>query len=199
MQAYEDRKRLEKAFEQAMIPRRFQTRSLDNFIVENEGQAKAKKTCQWYIDTWQERKEAGSCLLFTGNVGTGKTHLSTAIANALIAFGCTALFTTVSDIMRTIKATYDKDSEQSERQAIKSFVIPDLLIIDEISVNQNSEHEKRLMFEVINKRYEEVKPTIVLTNLPPELLKENLGDRILDRLREGGGKMVSFNWSSSRS
>lgn len=195
---YETKRRIEDKLKRSMIPKRFQGKTIDSFVTANEGQERAKRISQWYVSTWTDRLENGSCLLFCGNVGTGKTHLSTAIANEIIKAGCFALFTTVADVMRSIKSTYDKDSELSERQAMRAFTDPDLLIIDEISVQQGSEHEKRLMFEIINKRYEDVKPTIVLTNLAPDALKEHLGDRILDRLREGGGKMVLFNWESSR-
>lgn len=195
---FESKRKIEEQLKRSMIPKRFQSKTIDSFETNNDGQDKAKRISQWYVNTWTDRLENGTCLLFCGNVGTGKTHLSTAIANAVIGAGYSALFTTIADVMRSIKSTYDKSSDQSERQAISAFTVPDLLIIDEISVSQGSEHEKRLMFEIINKRYEDIKPTIVLTNLSPDGLKENLGERILDRLREGGGKMVLFNWESSR-
>jgi DNA replication protein DnaC len=43
-----------------------------------------------------------------------------------------------------------------------------------------------------------VLPTILLTNLDTEALKDYLGERLVDRMREGGGRMVSFTWDSYR-
>ena len=43
-----------------------------------------------------------------------------------------------------------------------------------------------------------MKPTILLSNLNIEGLGEYLGERVMDRLREGGGKMIAFDWDSYR-
>jgi DNA replication protein DnaC len=192
------RARIQQLMQRAMIPERFKNRTLENFVIENEGQGKAHRIATWYVDTWEERLANGTCLILSGNPGTGKTHISTGIGNAIVARGYPTLFSTVSDAMRSIKRSYDKDADLTESQAIDVLVLPSLLILDEVQMQQGSEHEKRLMFEVINKRYEAVKPTILLSNLGPEALKEYLGDRIMDRLREGGGKMVAFTWESKR-
>ena len=55
-----------------------------------------------------------------------------------------------------------------------------------------------MMFEIINKRYEQVKPTIVVSNLLGNDLKAFISERVLDRLRQGGGKLIQFDWQSYR-
>ena len=54
------------------------------------------------------------------------------------------------------------------------------------------------MFEIINERYESRQPTILISNLSLTEVKQYLGDRIFDRMREDGGKYISFDWDSYR-
>lgn len=198
MQAQDERRRIEALYQRSGIPQRFQSRSFANYEVTNDGQRSALRKAQAYVDGWTDVLERGTCLIFSGNAGTGKTHLACAIANALIARGASSLFTTVSDAMRAIKRSYDPNSPISEGQAIHAFVDPKLVIFDEVGGSRGSEHEMQLMFDIINKRYENSRPTIILTNLDPTALREHLGERVTDRLREGGGKLVTFTWESHR-
>lgn len=197
--AERDRRAIETAFERAGIPLRFQTRTFDNYDAKDEGQQKALRVARAYADNWPTMRERGTCLIFCGRPGTGKTHLACAIANTVIKAGATtALFTTVSDAMRSIKRSYDKDSGITESQAIKALVDPELLILDEVGADLGTEHSKTTLFDIINKRYEWIRPTIVLTNLDADALRAYLGERIVDRMREGGGKLVTFTWDSHR-
>ena len=50
----------------------------------------------------------------------------------------------------------------------------------------------------MNGRYEQMRPTIVLSNLVRDELSAYLGARVLDRLTEGGGVVVAFDWDSYR-
>lgn len=190
--------KIERLVERAAIPKRFQTRTIENYQVNDPGEEKAKKIATWYLDTWNERLVNGTSLIFCGEPGTGKTHLACAIGNQLLEEGVSVLFTTVSEAMRKIKATYDKGSTMTEAQAIEIFTSPRLLILDEVHVQTGSDHEIRLMFEIINRRYENVLPTILISNLEATALKQFLGDRIVDRLREGRGQLMQFTWKSRR-
>ena len=198
MQSDLERRRIEGLFQRAGIPMRFQSRTFDNYQAKNEGQERALRKARTYVETWPQNKTAGTSLIFSGNAGTGKTHLACAIANQLIAQGVSAVFTTVSDAMRAIKRTYDAGSQLTELQAIQAFVDPGLLILDEVGANRGTEYKVQLVFDIINKRYENCRPTIILTNLDPEALRQCLGERVVDRLREGGGKLVAFTWESFR-
>jgi DNA replication protein DnaC len=72
----------------------------------------------------------------------------------------------------------------------------DLLILDEFGIQIGSEHEKMLLFRIINKRYENLKPTILISNLSPAEIK-NFEERIFDRLKENG-ILLSFSSESNR-
>ena len=54
------------------------------------------------------------------------------------------------------------------------------------------------VFDVINGRYEEELPTVIISNLDVAGVKEIIGDRCIDRLRQDGGKVIAFDWESQR-
>lgn len=180
------------------IPERFQNRTLDSYIATNAGQRSAFEFAKEYADEFESVKKTGRGAIFCGRPGTGKTHLSIGIALAIMEKGNSALFTTVQRIVRRMKETFQKDARDSERDVINMLVYPDLLIIDEIGVQFGTDFEKNLMFDILNERYENRKPTLLLSNLTVQEVKAFLGERIYDRLREDGGKCIPFDWNSHR-
>lgn len=190
--------KIEHAKSNSQIPKRFQTCTFDNFHADNPGQEKALRVAKAYASDWKQANADGRCLIFSGKAGTGKTHLACAIANKLTDNAVMAKFFTVTGLLRSIKESFNKDATITESEAIESLAQIDLLILDEAGMDYGTDFNKTLMFEVLNRRYENMKPTIVMTNLDAGALKEYFGDRILDRMREGGGKMIAFNWESQR-
>ena len=190
--------RIRQLVDKAGIPERFMPRTLANFHAEQPGQKIALAVCQAYVDAWPAKLQTGASLVLTGKPGTGKTHLACAVGNEVIrSTGAAVLFITVAAMLRAIKETYRKDSELTEGQAIAGLMLPDLLIIDEIGVQVGSEHEKLLMFEVLNERYQRLKPTILISNLDVDDLEHFLGNRVMDRYRECGA-VLAFDWQSHR-
>jgi len=201
--------KVNKLVQRAGIPPRFQNRTLVGFIVEQQEQQRALAVAKRYANDFPAVLEKGTCLVFSGNRGTGKTHLACGIANEIMRSGYGALFVSAGEIVRKVRATWRKDSQISEDDALNGFAEVDLLIIDEVGVQYGTEGEQIILFEVINRRYERLRPTIILTNLPLERprevggaramsLADYLGDRAVDRLREGGGRLVVFDWPSWR-
>lgn len=182
----------------AAIPPRFSDRRLSNFIATADGPTKALAVAQGFADDFEQCLKTGRSLIFCGGVGSGKTHLAVGICHEVIAKDYIAVFTSVLAAIRSIKETFRKGSELSEADAIAALVEPDLLVLDEVGVQFGSDTEKMYLFEIINGRYEAMKPTILLSNLAKDALAEFIGDRVVDRLREGGGRMVIFDWPSYR-
>lgn len=108
------------------------------------------------------------------------------------------MFTSVIRAVRSVKETFGKGVERTEAQVLRDLVEPDLLILDEVGVQFGSDAEKLILFEIINGRYESRRPTIIISNLAIGELEKYLGARAVDRLREGGGKVVVFDWESYR-
>ena len=192
------KRRVEALMRRASIPTRFKDKTFWNYEANEAGQERALKIARAYADAWDRVLAKGTSLIFSGAPGTGKTHLACAIANRVIANGASAVYSTVSDALRSIRRAYEPGSGLSEGDAINALADPALLVLDEVGTDYGTDHSKVLLFDVLNKRYEQVRPTIILTNLDRDALAGHLGERIMDRLREGGGMMVSFGWASYR-
>jgi len=187
------KQRRENARVNAGISKRNLYKTFDDYICTNEGQTKAKNDCVRYVESFPTDKS----MIMVGGVGTGKTLLASAILDALVdKYDCWMIKTI--DMIRRIKSTWSKDSEKSEEDVINHFIKVDLLIIDEVGSQFGSDTEKLFIFDIIDGRYQDMKPTILISNLDINGIKEVIGERCVDRLREGGGSMIAFDWKSSR-
>lgn len=177
------------------IPKRFQDRKFSSYIAETDGQKKALNDSKLYAKNFEENLKNGKCLIFCGNAGTGKTHLSCAIAkDIMFNLHKKVLFMTCHRAINSIKhASFEDKSANTEK-----LTSCDLLILDELGISSGSIADDLILFDLINRRYEDEKPTILLSNLDPIELKNFLGVTIWDRLKEGGGELISFNWESKR-
>ena len=181
----------------AAIPERFKDRTLDSYVAQTSGQQKALAFAKEYAENFDQVIKTGRSAIFVGKPGTGKTHLAIGIALSIMQQQRSPLFTTVQRLVRRVKDSW-RTKEETESEVIEAFASPDLLILDEIGVQFGSEFEKQILFDVLNERYEKLKPSILLSNIPREQLGEYLGERVTDRLRENGGKMIPFDWESHR-
>lgn len=192
--------RLERLRENSLIPRRFQSRSLQGFETDgHEGKTFAKKACQRYVERFDDRLEQGGGIVITGGVGAGKSHLAYAVGNALLAQGRSVMGIDVYELVDLIKERAFSQKGGSEREAIKAFVAGlDLLILDEIGAQLGTEWERLMLFKIVNERYKQMLPTVLISNVDAAGLGEYLGERIVDRMTEGGGMTLTLDWESYR-
>lgn len=187
---------LESRLDRAGIPLRFRGKTLDSFVAETAEQCHALEVARRFVADFGRHMEQGSTAVFSGMPGTGKSHLAIAIAQAVMG-STTVLYAGALDVVRMIRATWSRDSEQSERAVLDMLGSVGLLVMDEVGVQYGTDAEKVLLFDVINRRYQDMMPTILLTNLDATGLREYLGDRAFDRIREVG-VWVPFAWRSHR-
>lgn len=191
--------KIDELFDRAAIPRRFLNRSFDNYRTEGDAQALVLARAKRYAYKFDQAMARGASMVFYGKPGTGKNHLAAAIANHVIPnFGASVMFITVYELLQRIRASY-KDSGPSESDIIKECAEVDLLILDEVGVQLGSRHEEVILTDLINRRYANVRPIILLTNLDREQIEVQLGARVVDRMEEGGGGSLAFEWDSYRS
>lgn len=192
------RQRVEHLLGRCGIPPRFADKSFDNYAPANPAARVALTAARKYAEAFDSQSRQGRSLVLAGGPGTGKTHLATAIGQHVIReFQGAVLFGTVSQALRRIKDTYRKDSEQTESDVLQTMTDCDLLILDEIGAQIGSEHEKQLMFEILNERYQGMRSTILISNLNATELETFLGHRVMDRYRECG-VVLAFDWASHR-
>lgn len=195
---YQSLREWQKRRDEACIPPRFAKSTFATYESKTEGETKALQFAKKYVADFYAQKR-GRGAIFSGLPGTGKTHLAIAIAFEVLKIkGVKVRYSTVADMLLKIRSSYDSDSSLSEMDAIKIFTRPDLLILDEVGVHARTDHALGLLFQVLNERYAQCKPTLFVTNLDIKGCPAYLGERVIDRLREDGGEVVVFNWPSHR-
>lgn len=136
-----------------------------------------------YCEKWDEMYSNNIGLLFFGNKGTGKTRMAANIANNLINKGVPVLMTSFTKIIKDLTGFKIQD----KNGYVNSLNNYELLIIDDLGVERESDFALEQVFDVIDTRYRNGQPLIVTTNLSVEDLKNaqdiKLG-RIYDRILE---------------
>ncbi len=189
---------ISKLLDDSEIPRRFRERTFLNYNAESDAQKRALTKAKAFAERFPKAVEQGASFVFCGQPGTGKTHLACAIGNHVMkTFGNAVRFLTVFEVVQRVKSTYG-NSEKTEADVMRSFAEPDLLILDEVGVQFGTEFEKVIITDIINRRYSDMRPTIILSNLTAEELAVFLGARVIDRMHEGGGGVIAFDWGSYR-
>lgn len=180
----------------SQLPKRFLGRTFETYVAETPEQRAALTACREYAETFDSHLDRGTGLLLSGAMGNGKTHLAGAIMQAIMPRR-RALFTTVPELIRAVRDTWRRDSKHSTTQVVESMRALDLLVVDEIGVQTGTDGEQVILYDVLDGRYRDCKPTVMITNLDMKTLKSAIGDRLYDRLRETS-RHVRFDWDSRR-
>jgi DNA replication protein DnaC len=194
-EAEERRERMHKRLERSGLRGRYADSTFANFVADTKERRAVLTACRAYTENFTA---AAGGLWLIGPPGTGKTHLGAAMVNDLIRERNTAaMLFSGREIIRQLRATWHTDSALSEADVLARLGLVPLLVIDEIGVGSGSDVEHAQLFDVVDERYVHGNPTVILSNLPAEQLKQAMGHRAYDRLREGA-KLLSCNWESRR-
>lgn len=180
------------------IPARYRDKGFEDYLTCGSDQKVVHAVCKAYAEEWLVTLAKGGSLVLIGRPGSGKTHLSTAIASFVAKnYLAEVVYGVTHAVLRDIKSTYSRESPRSEKTVMDRLRRADLLVLDEVGVQTGSEHERLLIFDLLNERYQELKPTILVSNLNMGLLTKFVGERIMDRYRECAN-VLSFDWDSYR-
>lgn len=196
IQAKKEADRLNAMVEDARIPARFIGRTFDNFNATNQKQADALAIVKGYADQFESHLKRGTGLILSGMPGTGKSHLAGAVLQAIMPNHC-GMYSTCMGVIRTVRNTWRKDSERGEIEVLRIYRDLPLLVIDEIGVQYGTDGEQTILFDLLDSRYRDMKPTILLTNQDKAGFKNYIGERTFDRLTETS-RWVAFDWDSYR-
>jgi DNA replication protein DnaC len=172
-QAIEQREQRERHW-RASVPGR-----LTGYRLATSPQPGAARLMSRWLDSapW----ETGENALLIGPVGTGKTGLAIGAMRAAHDAGRSTELIIVSDWLIRQRPNSADEAIDPMDQASR----PDLLVIDDLGTQKNSEWVHERLYVLVNRRYLDCKPTIVTSNHQSlDLLRESLGDRATSRLLE---------------
>nr|WP_243157733.1 ATP-binding protein [Anaerotruncus colihominis] len=167
---------------------RFETFRLDYYpaapcgpykIAARRAMEKIFSFCKAYADGFTTQSES---LLFCGGTGLGKTHLSLSIAFEVIEKGFGVVYTTSQSLLDKLQtqqfSRVSADALDYQALALEC----DLLVIDDLGAEFSTAFTVAALYNLINARIIERRPTIISTNFDETVLRERYGDRILSRL-----------------
>jgi DNA replication protein DnaC len=118
-------------------------------------------------------------LLFMGEPGLGKTHLSLSIVSAVSEKGYSVVYGPAGKLFSEVEKEHF--SYNGETEQLDSLLSADLLVIDDLGTEFLSAFTSSLFYNIINTRLLEEKPTIISTNLSIDELEKKYSNRIASR------------------
>ena len=154
-----------------------QDKGFENFNSNVPGNSVSKA----YYTALQYAKEPEGWLVFIGKVGCGKTHLAAAIANRQVARGSLVLFSTVSDLLDHLRATFMPSSTEVYDDLFQKMREAALLVLDDLGAQQSTPWANEKLFQLLNYRYNSRIPTIITMN---DTGLQGVEDRIRSRMSD---------------
>jgi DNA replication protein DnaC len=188
----------------AKIPRRYDHCELANFETAFTGADPSLKPAKLLATRFVEEfpvDETG--VLFTGNIGVGKTHLSVGIIKELILKkGIRCKFVDYRELLKEIQHSYNPQVNSTEMDVLRPIFDVPVLVLDELGAQKPTDWVWDTISLILNNRYNARKTTIITANYhnrPPlgveyegrdnlsaakrVMREETLGDRIGERMR----------------
>jgi hypothetical protein len=140
--------------------------------------------------------ESGPIVALVGKRGTGKTQLGASLVrHAVWNLKWSARIRSVVELLGELKAGYSGGGGDASWLNLYGSV--KLLVIDEIAERLDTDHTRVMITALIDRRYANVLPTVLVGNVEPDQFAECVGASVADRVNEGGG-IVYCDWLSFR-
>lgn len=203
----ERQKRIERLQQASLLSERYRNVTFENTTLgKNPTFDEAYKRCKKYCEVANEILKRGMGIYIWGDKGTGKTHLTCCMANELIKQYKQVLLTNFFEISKSIMATYNNNNDSNEMDLIQRIASVDFLFIDDLGtekLTKNGEDTwlQSKIYDVINKRYNAMKPTIFTSNysLPTLIEERGLMDKTADRILQMSTAIIKIEGESNRS
>lgn len=122
-------------------------------------------------------------LIFSGSTGTGKTFLSSCIANRALERGKTVYYQSsfkLFEIFENVK--FQKNNYEENEDIIKYVYDADLLIIDDLGTEFITQYTSAVFFDILNTRMGNKKSTVISTNLSLNDINSVYSRRVASRI-----------------
>ena len=180
---YSSQRNLRGKYKQSGLPSRYANKTFDSYKVTEDNEQAVK------LGKWFSAKRPARSLYLYGGVGTGKTFLASLIAKEFLTAEKTVVFGDVPTFLDAIKRTFDGKGDT--QAVIDKYGESDLLILDDLGAGQLTDWSVGILYQIINRRYNDNKPIVVTSNFDMKNLEGRLASkdsysaaRIISRLSE---------------
>jgi DNA replication protein DnaC len=168
----------------SVVPRRYRGVSFERAPVPDLDPTVVREVRRYTLDIGRRLAE-GRGLWFMGDVGTGKTTLAMLVSKAALAAGYSVAIYSVPHLLAEVRDTYDSDpGERSYMDFFRRLVAVDLLHLEDLGAERQTEWVLEQLYSLINQRYEDERSVVVTTNLRLDELERQIGARTVSRLVE---------------
>ncbi len=162
-------------------PNDWMAASLDN-IIDTVGNVDATHLVKSYV-----AGNAPPIVMLIGPPGTGKTHMLEAVGRAFLTEAKSVRYVLVASMLDSLRPTGTDDP----RANIGEYLMPHLLILDDLGIEKASEWVIEKLMAIIDERYRNNRRLLIATNATQIELIHRLGPRLADRLYdENSGKVA---------
>lgn len=143
--------------------------------------SQALHRCRTYAEEFTPNSAS---LFFQGSTGLGKTHLSLAIAERVIERGFNVLYSPAQALISQLER--ERFRRGNDGEPALDFVLDcDLLILDDLGTEFTTSFSTALIYNIINARLIDRRPTIISTNLTLKEIEDQYSPRIISRIMGG--------------
>ena len=171
------------------VPLRYQDNSLMSFEGSEEEKEKAIKAL-----------DNKGHVFITGDCGTGKTHFGIGLLLESYADNfyfneemdkvdfkhSKPRFLSAVEFFLELKASFNASSLEDEKSVLEKYARPHVLLIDDVGAEKITDWSRQMFYTLIDRRYVNMRPTIITSNLNMNEFAEKFDDRVASRIADKG-------------
>ena len=166
---------------EARLPQRYRDVAFERFPVTEMPQPVVAEVRRYTRDIGPKLDEGRGVWLF-GDVGTGKTTLAMLVSKAALAAGRTVAIYSLPRLLNLLREAIGSDDGKLD--LLDRLATVDLLHLDDVGAENSTDWVLEQLYSIVNTRYEEQRALVVTSNLGPEELGEQIGERTVSRMLE---------------
>jgi DNA replication protein DnaC len=180
------------------IPRRYQGVSFDRPPVSDIARTAPDqiRAVRSYVRSIERNLDGGRGLWIQGDVGTGKTTLAMLVSKAALDAGRSVAIYSLPRLLNLLRESMD--SEKGMVDFMDRLTAVDLLHLDDLGAENQTDWVLEQLYSIVNSRYEAERAIVATTNLMPDELAERLGARTVSRLVEICGDLIPLYGEDKR-
>jgi DNA replication protein DnaC len=180
------------------IPRRYRGVSFERPPVSDLARTAPDqiRTVRRYVQQVAQNLDAGKGLWIQGDVGTGKTTLAMLVSKAALDAGRSVAIYSLPRLLNLLRESMD--SEAGMVDFMDRLTAVDLLHLDDLGAENQTDWVLEQLYSIVNARYEAERAIIATTNLMPDELSDRLGARTVSRLVEICGDLIPLYGEDKR-